>query len=83
MAEKNRKISGYHHIFYHTGGGCGVGPCKGINDGFACDDDYQCLNCGLEIKLLSKPEGHFQVPTFFEGRDECVDNEESLEKEGK
>lgn len=76
MKRKEKLIKGYHHIFYHTAGGCGVGECEG----YCCDDEYECLNCGLKIRLLSKPEGHFEMPTFFEGRNHCNPKHNKKEK---
>lgn len=68
MKVKTKELTGYKHIFYHTGGGCGVGECGG---GYACDDEYECIICGKKIRLLSKPEGHFEMPTIFYGRHHC------------
>jgi hypothetical protein len=77
------KISGYHHIFYHTGGGCGVGECSQKNEGYCCDDEYECLNCGLRIRFLSKPDGHFEMPQFIEGIHECPEEENKDAPPGK
>jgi len=71
MKVKTKELSDYKHIFYHTGGGCGVGPCANKNKGYACDDEYECIICGMKIRLLSKPEGHFEMPTVFCGRHYC------------
>ena len=80
MKVKTKELTGYHHIFYLTAGGCGVGDCAKENNGYCCDDEYECLICGLRIKLLSKPEGHFEMPTVFYGR-HCCDAE--LDKRNK
>jgi len=74
MKVKTKELTGYHHIFHHVAGGCGVGSCAKENNGHCCDDVYKCLVCGMEIKLLSKPEGHFEMPTIFYGRN-CCDKE--------
>jgi len=66
--EMKKGKTGYHHIFKHTGGGCGVGE---LGKGFCCDDEYECVICGKKIKFLSKPEGHFEMPTVFYGKEDC------------
>ena len=68
MNSKELLEAGYNHIFFHTDGGCDVD----VEDGkFACDDWYECLICGMRIKLLSTYKGHFEMPTMFYGRSVC------------